>query len=138
MVVKKLNKYYTNMENWIEQLEPIILEYKDGNDELLSIDEVDELIHIIKAKINLKEGNITEVEYNTILDRGAKIEDNIERASHYLCDGDLSIEEQLVLIEDQWGKDGTVRLEDVSEDVIVWEAVVGRYSVDEFMEQIRY
>lgn len=53
--------------NWIEQLLPIIEEYKDGFDEPLDGDEVDRLCEIIKAKINLQEGNITEEEYNEIL-----------------------------------------------------------------------
>lgn len=55
------------MENWIKQLLPIIEEYKDGNNEPLYGDEVDDLIEIIRAKINLQEGNITEGEYNEIL-----------------------------------------------------------------------
>lgn len=55
------------MNNWIEQLLPIIEEYKDGNNEPLDGDEVDDLCLIIKAKINLQEGNITEKEYNEIL-----------------------------------------------------------------------
>lgn len=55
------------MKNWIEQLLPIIEEYKDGSDETLTTDEVDDLIKIIKAKINLHECNITDEEYNRIL-----------------------------------------------------------------------
>lgn len=55
------------MESWIEQLQPIIDEFKDGNDEPLDGDEVDKLAKIIKAKINLQEGNITEKEYEEIL-----------------------------------------------------------------------
>jgi len=55
------------MNNWIEQLIPIIQEYKDGNDEPLDGDEVDNLLKIIGAKINLQEGNITEQEYNKLL-----------------------------------------------------------------------
>ena len=55
------------MNNWIEQLQPIIDEYKDGSNEPLDGDEVYDLVHIIKAKINLNEGNITEEEYNKIL-----------------------------------------------------------------------
>ena len=58
------------MNNWIEQLTPIIVEYRDG-DEPLDGDEVDRLCDIIKAKINLQEGNITEREYVKILDYGA-------------------------------------------------------------------
>ena len=56
------------MNNWIEYLLPIIEEYKDGNNEPLDGDEVDTLCDIIKAKINLQEGNITEQEYNKLLD----------------------------------------------------------------------
>jgi hypothetical protein len=52
------------MKNWIEQLIPIINEYKDGDNEPLDGDEVDRLCFIIKLKINLHEGNITEEEYN--------------------------------------------------------------------------
>lgn len=56
------------MESWIEQLMPIINEYKDGDDEALDGDSVDKLCNIIKAKINLQEGNITNEEYEKILD----------------------------------------------------------------------
>ncbi len=55
------------MKNWIEQLSPIIEEYKDGVFEKLDVNDVDNLCKIIKAKINLQEGNITEQEYNEIL-----------------------------------------------------------------------
>ena len=62
------------MESWIEQLLPIIEEYRGGtvsfaNDENepLDGDEVDDLCKIIKAKINLHEGNITQKEYDEIL-----------------------------------------------------------------------
>jgi len=52
---------------WIDQLLPIIDEYKDGG-EALDGDEVDDLCGIIHAKINLQEGNITNSEYERILD----------------------------------------------------------------------
>ena len=52
---------------WIDQLLPIIEEYKDGGEPLNS-DEVDSLCSIIRAKINLQEGNITDAEYERILD----------------------------------------------------------------------
>jgi len=55
------------MENWIKQLEPIIKEWKGGDEEPLDGDSVDRLTDIIKAKINLLEANITEEEYNEIL-----------------------------------------------------------------------
>lgn len=57
------------MESWIEQLLPIRNEYMDGSvDEPMDGDDVDELCKIIKAKLNLHEGNIDEKEYNEILD----------------------------------------------------------------------
>jgi hydroxymethylpyrimidine pyrophosphatase-like HAD family hydrolase len=52
---------------WINYLRPIIKEY--GENELLDSDDVDNLVNIIKAKINLHEGNITEEEYDNILNR---------------------------------------------------------------------
>jgi hypothetical protein len=62
------------MNNWIEQLLPIIEEYRgsavsfaNDENEPLDGDEVDDLCKIIKAKINLQEGNITEQEYNELL-----------------------------------------------------------------------
>lgn len=50
-------------------LEQIILEYKDDyNDNVpLDGDEVNDLIRILRAKINLNEGNITQEEYDEIL-----------------------------------------------------------------------
>jgi hypothetical protein len=47
-------------------LEEIILEYRDG-EEPLDGDSVDALTEILKAKINLHEGNITEQEYEELL-----------------------------------------------------------------------
>jgi len=56
------------MESWIKQLEPIILEYRgEADNEKLDSNAVDRLCEIIKAKINLHEGNITESEYEKIL-----------------------------------------------------------------------
>jgi hypothetical protein len=57
------------MENWITQLQPIIDEYKQGENKPLSIIEVDRLTEIIRAKINLKEGNISNDAYENILNR---------------------------------------------------------------------
>jgi len=58
----------TSMNSWIEQLQPIIKEY--GDNEPLDGDDVDRLVEIIRAKINLNQGNITDHEYNEILDFG--------------------------------------------------------------------
>jgi hypothetical protein len=55
------------MESWIQQLLPIIVEFKDGNEDPLNSNEVEQLCYIIKAKINLNEGNITEEEYENLL-----------------------------------------------------------------------
>ena len=41
----------------------IIEEYKEGDNTLLDGDEVYRLTQVIKAKINLQEGNILEEEY---------------------------------------------------------------------------
>jgi hypothetical protein len=54
------------MKNWVEQLKPIIDEYKDG-DGTLDKDEVRDLCFIIEAKINLSEGNITQKKYDELL-----------------------------------------------------------------------
>lgn len=49
-------------------LEEIINEYKDGSsDEPLDSDEVEHLVEIIKAKIDLNEGNLTEYEYSLLM-----------------------------------------------------------------------
>ena len=57
------------MKNWIDQLMPIRNEFMDGcTDEPMDGDDVDELCKIIKAKLNLQEGNIDEKRYNEILD----------------------------------------------------------------------
>tara|TARA_R100001530_G_scaffold134304_1_gene108924 strand:- start:305 stop:667 length:363 start_codon:yes stop_codon:yes gene_type:complete len=66
------------MEEWINQLIPIINEYKEGStEEPLDGDDVDALCSIIKAKINLHEGNITESEYEKKVD-----------PEFAMCDGD--------------------------------------------------
>ena len=48
---------------WIDYLQPIIDDWKDGIDEPLDGDDVDRLCKLIKVTINLNEGNITEQEY---------------------------------------------------------------------------
>ena len=58
--------YKTIDTKWLTFLIPLIDEYRDGV-EPLDGDEVDRLCEIIKDKINLHEGNITEQEYNNIL-----------------------------------------------------------------------
>jgi len=68
-------------KTWIDQLFPIIAEYRGeaeedqsvqrGREEPLDGDEVERLCHIIKCKINLHEGNITEEEYEELIDKKA-------------------------------------------------------------------
>lgn len=56
-------------ESWISQLIPIIEECEDGDTDPLDGDDVDRLSIIIKAKLNLFEGNITEKEYLKQIER---------------------------------------------------------------------
>jgi len=51
---------------WIKQIIPLINEYKCGSEDPLDGDEVDNLCNIIKAKINLHQGNITEKEFRAM------------------------------------------------------------------------
>lgn len=53
--------------DWIHHLIPIIDDYKDGDTTKLSADDVDSLMRTLKAKVNLREGNITREEYEIIL-----------------------------------------------------------------------
>lgn len=46
-----------------DELRTIINRYKDGIDEALDGDAVDDLTEILRAQMNLMEGNITEEEY---------------------------------------------------------------------------
>lgn len=56
------------MKSWIDQLVPIIEEFRDG-EPCLDGDEVELLGEILKTKINLHEGNITEEEYERTVDK---------------------------------------------------------------------
>lgn len=52
--------------DWMKlTLEEIVNEYKDS--EPLDGDGVEHLVEIIKAKINLNEGNLTEYEYSLLM-----------------------------------------------------------------------
>ena len=46
--------------SWIEQLRPIIKDFKEGNNSPLKPEEVERLSLIIRFKIDLDEGNISE------------------------------------------------------------------------------
>lgn len=59
-----------------------------------------------------------------------------ENARHYLCESDeLTIEEQVKLIEKQAEIDGNQMIDHV-DDVIVWEKVEWSFTCDGFLEQI--
>lgn len=53
-----------------KKIAELVEEYKNGINEALDGDAVDDLIRIIWCKINLQEGNITEEEYNKLLNEG--------------------------------------------------------------------
>ena len=54
--------------DWIEQLQPIIDEYKSGDDSPLSPDEVERLALIIRFKIDVNQGNVSVEEMQQALD----------------------------------------------------------------------
>ncbi len=56
----------------------------------------------------------------------------IIEASHYLCESDLSIKEQVEAIVDQFYKDGSVMIDDV-EGVVVWQPLENTFDCDEFL-----
>ena len=60
-------------KNWIEQLRPIIKEFKEGNNVPLRPEEVERLSLIIRFKIDLEEGNINEVGIEDTLNYGPTI-----------------------------------------------------------------
>ena len=49
--------------SFFNELGIIIKEYKDGDEDPLNGDDVDRLTEIVRAKLNLIEGNITQEEY---------------------------------------------------------------------------
>ena len=55
------------MNNWIEQLLPIIEEFKDGDDTSLDSEEVEKLSLIIRLKIDVHQGNISDKELEVAL-----------------------------------------------------------------------
>ena len=58
--------------DWLDlTLLQIIEEYKDGSDEPLDGDDTERLSDVIKAKIDIQEGNITYDEYDAIIDNTA-------------------------------------------------------------------
>jgi len=60
-------------KSWIEQLRPIIKEFKEGNNAPLRPEEVEKLSLIIRFKIDLEEGNINEEGMEDTLNYGPTI-----------------------------------------------------------------
>tara|TARA_B100000953_G_scaffold297315_1_gene291926 strand:- start:68 stop:319 length:252 start_codon:yes stop_codon:yes gene_type:complete len=60
-------------KSWIEQLRPIIKDFKEDNNEPLRPEEVEELSLIIRFKIDLEEGNINEEGMGETLNYGPTI-----------------------------------------------------------------
>jgi hypothetical protein len=140
------------MESWIKKLLPIIEEYKDGDTEALDGDSVDVLCNIIKAKINLQEGNITEKEYNIILDGGC-LENEvkptrlqkgwIKQANKYLYfdeDGsDQTVLNTIAKIRDYKDKNSTVDVALSDDDnVFVCVDFEFRFTCEDFLILIGY
>ena len=57
-------------KSWIEQLRPIIKDFKEGNNEPLSLEEVERLSLIIRFKIDLEEGNLNNIEMEDTVNHG--------------------------------------------------------------------
>jgi len=55
------------MKDWITQLLPIIKEFKDGDDTSLDSEEVEKLSLIIRLKIDVHQGNISDKELEIAL-----------------------------------------------------------------------
>ena len=58
-------------KSWIEQLRPIIKDFKEGSNETLTPQEVERLSLIIRMKIDLEEGNITKKDLEDALKYGS-------------------------------------------------------------------
>ena len=55
------------LKHWITQLLPIIEEFKDGDDTSLDSEEVEKLSLIIRLKIDVHQGNISDKELEIAL-----------------------------------------------------------------------
>jgi hypothetical protein len=81
---------------------------------------------------------LEQVILNTICGLLPTAEDGrIERASHYLCNDDFTVAEQLALIDAQAEIDDTVMLDNV-EDVTVWVKVQWSFTIEEFLHEIEH
>ena len=57
-------------KSWIEQLRPIINDFKQGSNESLNPQEVERLSSIIRFKIDLEEGNLNNMEIEDTVNHG--------------------------------------------------------------------
>jgi len=71
MVEKRKEKLSVSDKSWIEQLRPIISDFKDGDNEPLSFQDVERLSLIIRLKIDLEEGNISKNDLEIALNHGS-------------------------------------------------------------------
>jgi hypothetical protein len=71
MFKKRKEKQSISGKSWIEQLRPIISDFKDGDNESLSFQEVERLSLIIRLKIDLEEGNISKNDLEIALNHGS-------------------------------------------------------------------
>ena len=71
MFKKRKEKISVSGKSWIEQLRPIISDFKDGDNESLSLQEVERLSLIIRLKIDLEEGNISKNDLEIALNHGS-------------------------------------------------------------------
>ena len=60
----------TSDKSWIEQLRPIIKDFKNGSNDPLTPQEVERLSLIIRFKIDLEEGNLNNKEIEDIVNHG--------------------------------------------------------------------
>ena len=71
MFNKIKEKLSTSDKSWIEQLRPIIKDYKDGGIKPLTSQEVERLTLIIRLKIDLEEGNISKKDLEIAINHGS-------------------------------------------------------------------
>ena len=60
----------TSDKRWIEQLRPIIKDFKNGSNDPLTPQEVERLSLMIRFKIDLEEGNLNNKEIEEIVNHG--------------------------------------------------------------------
>ena len=71
MFNKIKEKLSTSDKSWIEQLRPIITDYKDGSLGPLNSQEVERLTLIIRLQIDLEEGNISKKDLEIAINHGS-------------------------------------------------------------------